>query len=45
MECYFCGIDWPDVEVVADPFAWDVNNEEWLVPLCGECYSLRCQEI
>ncbi|MFD8598392.1 hypothetical protein ACFV1L_25645 [Kitasatospora sp. NPDC059646] len=45
MKCHFCNIAKPDVEVVADPYAADVNDEVWLIPLCGDCYSDRCEEI
>ncbi|MFF0389624.1 hypothetical protein ACFYS8_13170 [Kitasatospora sp. NPDC004615] len=45
MNCYFCGIDKPDVEVVADPFAKEINDEEWLIPLCNDCYGDRCDDI
>ncbi|MFJ1753860.1 hypothetical protein [Kitasatospora sp. NPDC088134] len=45
MECFFCPADGPDVEVVADPFAADVNNEEWLIPLCDDCYGSRAREV
>ncbi|MET8539206.1 hypothetical protein ABZW03_00895 [Kitasatospora sp. NPDC004799] len=43
--CYFCGESKPDVEVCADPFAWDVNNEKWIIPICADCYGLSCDEI
>ncbi|MGW7446079.1 hypothetical protein [Kitasatospora sp. NPDC054795] len=42
--CLFCGTG-DGVEVCADPFAQDVNNEEWIIPICDSCYQLRCDEI
>ncbi|MFF2662465.1 hypothetical protein ACFVUH_34520 [Kitasatospora sp. NPDC058032] len=45
LTCYFCGERKWDVEECADPFAQDVNNEEWIIPICADCYGLRCDEI
>ncbi|MFF2662985.1 hypothetical protein ACFVUH_37260 [Kitasatospora sp. NPDC058032] len=45
LTCYFCGERTPDVEECADPFAQDVCNEKWIIPICAACYGLRCDEI
>ncbi|MFJ6139266.1 hypothetical protein [Kitasatospora sp. NPDC092286] len=43
--CYFCGESTPDVEDCADPFAREINDEEWIIPICTDCYQVRCDEI
>ncbi|MFD7829181.1 hypothetical protein [Kitasatospora sp. NPDC059803] len=43
--CYFCDESKPDIEVRTDPFTQDVCNEEWIVPICAECYQTRCDDI
>ncbi|GAB1340842.1 hypothetical protein ACE1SV_74320 [Streptomyces sp. E-15] len=41
MKCEFCDEDKPDVEVRQDPFAWEVNDVDWQVPICLECMQER----
>lgn len=43
--CEFCGQAKPDVSVRRDPYAWDVNDEEWLVPLCDLCEQSRAEAV
>ncbi|MFI9118811.1 hypothetical protein ACIGW0_05280 [Streptomyces bikiniensis] len=45
MKCEFCGQTKSDVEVRRDPFAWDVCNEDWQVPMCDDCEQTRVYEI
>ncbi|GAA2810074.1 hypothetical protein GCM10010441_38390 [Kitasatospora paracochleata] len=45
MKCHFCDTDTPDVEPTTDPFAWEINGEEWVIPLCDNCIQLRHDEI
>ncbi|MGC4984302.1 hypothetical protein ACLQ18_27285 [Streptomyces sp. DT193] len=42
--CEFCGEDKPDVRVRQDPFAWNVNDEDWQVPMCDGCEQNRFDE-
>jgi hypothetical protein len=44
MTCEFCGQEKPDVEVQSDPFAWEVNGDDWRVPMCGGCVQARADE-
>ncbi|MFJ7910033.1 hypothetical protein [Kitasatospora sp. NPDC096204] len=43
--CHFCGESKPDVTVQEDPFALELNNESWSIPICDDCLQLRCDEI
>lgn len=42
--CEECGSRKPDVDLVADPFAKEVNNEIWLRWLCEPCIQSRADE-
>ncbi|MFJ2374977.1 hypothetical protein ACIOZL_19540 [Streptomyces sp. NPDC087769] len=44
MKCEFCHQAKPDVTVRRDPFAWEVNDEDWQIPLCDDCEQLRADE-
>lgn len=41
MTCEFCDQEKPDVQVRRDPFAWEVNDEDWQIPMCSECEQTR----
>lgn len=43
--CEECGSRKPDVDLVADPFAAEVNGETWMRWLCGPCYGTRNEEV
>ncbi|MFF3730408.1 hypothetical protein ACFYXM_08845 [Streptomyces sp. NPDC002476] len=45
MKCEFCDKAKPDVTVRRDPFAWDVCDEDWQVPMCDACEGDRADEI
>ncbi|MFJ6382987.1 hypothetical protein ACIQI7_23665 [Kitasatospora sp. NPDC092039] len=43
--CDYCDEAKPDVTVRVDPFDLEINDREWVRPLCDDCYQLRCDEI
>ena len=44
MECEFCEQGTPDVEIRRDPFSWEVNDEDWQVPMCLGCEQERADD-
>lgn len=45
MKCEFCNEARPDVRVRRDPFAWEVCNEDWQIPLCDACEQDRADDV
>lgn len=43
-KCDECGHRKTGVTRVADPFAAEVNDEQWMRWLCGDCYGHRADE-
>ncbi|MFI6730914.1 hypothetical protein [Streptomyces atratus] len=44
MKCEFCHEAKPDVTVRRDPFAWEVCDEDWQIPMCDTCEGDRADE-
>ncbi|MER5512752.1 hypothetical protein ABT052_47015 [Streptomyces sp. NPDC002766] len=44
MNCEFCEQDRPDVTVRQDPFAREVNDEDWQVAMCDPCEQDRADD-
>lgn len=45
MICDYCGEDKDDVEVVADPFDSEIEDDYTKHAICDECYTTRAEEV
>lgn len=44
-KCDECGHQKTDVDLVADPFALEINDQVWMRWLCGGCLQDRTDEV
>lgn len=44
MRCQFCRQAKPDVTVRRDPYAWEVDDKDWRVPMCDGCEQVRADD-